>query len=146
MAPPLETSISGRKILVVDDNRDAAATLAILLRMGGNETHTAHDGEEALAKAAAIRPDVLIIDIGLPKLSGYEVCRALREQAWGMPMTVVAVTARGELDDQLKSREAGFVKSREAGFDGHLTKPVDFRQLTKVLASLLSDPNRESKV
>lgn len=67
MAPPLETSISGRKILVVDDNRDAAATLAILLRMGGNETHTAHDGEEALAKAATIRPDVFIIDIGLPK-------------------------------------------------------------------------------
>lgn len=135
MAPPLATSISGRKILVVDDNRDAAVTLAMLLRMGGNETHTAHDGEEALAKAAVIRPDVLIIDIGLPKLSGYEVCRALREQAWGKPIMIVAVTGQSEVDDELKSREAGF--------DGHLTKPVDFRELTKFLAGLFSDPNRE---
>ena len=135
MGSHLEKTISGRKILVVDDNRDAAKTLAMLLKMGGNEIQTAHDGEEALEKAAAFCPDILILDIGLPKLSGYEVCRALRKETWGQIMTVVAVTGRGGTDDQSKSKAAGF--------NGHLTKPVDFRELTKFLAAILADPNRE---
>jgi CheY-like chemotaxis protein len=138
MATLPENTLSGRKILIVDDNRDAAKTLATLLSMGGNETHTAHDGEEALAMAAAIRPDISIIDIGLPKMSGYEVCRALREQDWGQSMALVAVTGRGE-DDDLR-------KSQESGFNGHLTKPVDFRELTKFLARLLADPLRKFQV
>ena len=77
---------SGRRILVVDDNRDAAESLAMLLGISGHETHTAHDGAAALEAARALRPDVVLLDIGLPKLNGYEVCRRIREQPWGKEM------------------------------------------------------------
>jgi CheY-like chemotaxis protein len=122
-----------RRILVVDDNRDAAQMLALLLKMGGDETHTAHDGEEALERAAAIRPEIIVLDIGLPKLNGYEVCRSIREQPWGRPITMVAVTGWARDEDRQKSQEAGF--------DGHLVKPVDHRALTKLVAELQAEVN-----
>ena len=122
-----------RRILVVDDNRDAAQMLALLLKMGGDETHTAHDGEEALERAAAIRPEIIILDIGLPKLNGYEVCRSIREQPWGLPITMVAVTGWAREEDRQKSQEAGF--------NGHLIKPVDHRVLTKLVADLQAEVN-----
>ena len=118
---------------MVDDNRDAAQMLALLLKIGGDETHTAHDGEEALERAAAIRPEIIILDIGLPKLNGYEVCRSIREQPWGQPITMVAVTGWGRDEDRQKSQEAGF--------NGHLVKPVDHRALAKLVAELQAEVN-----
>jgi PAS domain S-box-containing protein len=114
-----------RSVLVVDDNHDAALTLATLLEIGGHRTFTAHDGAEALAAAERHRPQVVLLDIGLPSLNGYEVCRRLREQPWGKAMLIVALTGWGQEEDR--------VRSREAGFDGHLVKPVDHAALTALL-------------
>ena len=127
-APAAEPPARSRRILVVDDNSDSAVSLAMLLEITGNETHTAHDGVEALAAIEQHRPDVVLLDIGLPKLSGHEVCRQVREQAWGKDITIIALTGWGQDDDRRKSREAGF--------DGHLVKPVDYAALTELLNSL----------
>ena len=83
----------------------------------GNETRTAYDGLEAVEAAEAFRPDVVLLDIGLPKLNGYEACRRIREQPWGKGVTIVAVTGWGQEEDRRRSQEAGF--------DHHLVKPVD---------------------
>ena len=115
-----------RRILVVDDNRDAADSLGMLLRMMGNEVHTAHDGLEAVGAAAAFHPDVVLLDIGLPKLNGYEAARRIREQDGGTDMVLVAVTGWGQEEDRRRSKEAGF--------DHHMTKPVEFAALQKLLA------------
>ncbi len=117
-----------RRILVVDDNRDAAASLAMLLRMEGNDTRTAHDGLEALESAEEFRPDIVLLDLGMPRLNGYDAARRIREQTWGGRMILVAVTGWGESDDR--------VRSREAGFDHHLVKPVEPRALLDMLADL----------
>ena len=130
--PPPEPTVSGptpttsRRILVVDDNRDSAESLAMLLKLMGNKTHTAYDGLEAVEAAATVKPDVILLDIGLPKLNGYEACRRIREQPWGKNMVLVALTGWGQEEDRQKSREAGF--------DGHIVKPVDHVALTKLLA------------
>ena len=116
-----------RRILVVDDNRDSALALAMMLRMMGHEAHTAHDGREALEMAAATRPHVILLDLGMPGLSGHETCRRLRDQPWAKGVTIVALTGWGQEDDRRRSREAGF--------DGHLVKPVDLGQLARVLGS-----------
>lgn len=117
-----------RRILVVDDNRDGADTLAEMLRIMGNDTQTAHDGLEAVAVAESFRPDVILMDIGMPKLNGYEACRRIREQPWGMNIVIVAQTGWG-LDDDKR-------KSQEAGFDFHMVKPVDPAAFEKMLAEL----------
>ena len=117
-----------RRILVVDDNRDSADSLAQLLSLTGNDTRTAHDGEEGVALADQFRPDVVLLDIGLPKLNGYEVCRKIREQPWGKSMAVVALTGWGQDDDRRKSKEAGF--------NGHMVKPVDLTELMRLLATI----------
>ncbi len=122
-------SISNLRILVVDDNRDAAQSLAMLLTAMGNNVHTAHDGEEAVAAAGEYRPDVVLCDIGLPKLNGYEACRQMKEQAWDKKMILIAVTGWGQDEDRRKSEEAGF--------DHHLVKPVDLNNLSNLL---LGDP------
>ncbi len=122
------TPITGRRILVVDDNRDSADSLAALLRLTGHEVRTAYDGLEALEAAATFRPDVVLLDIGLPKLSGYQVARKLREEPWGKNMVLVAVTGWGQDDDRRKSTAAGF--------DDHLVKPVEHAALMKLLAEL----------
>ncbi len=122
-------SISNLRILVVDDNRDAAQTLAMLIKIMGNNVHTAHDGEEAVAAAGKFRPDVVLCDIGLPKMNGYEACRRMKEQAWDKNMILIAVTGWGQDEDRRKSEEAGF--------DHHLVKPVDLNSLSNLL---LGDP------
>jgi CheY-like chemotaxis protein len=117
-----------RSVLVVDDNKDAAVSLAMLLDLSGNQTHLAHDGEAALLAAEKYRPDVVLLDIGMPRMNGHEVCRRLRQKPWGKDLKVIALTGWGQEQDRLKSEEAGF--------DGHLVKPVDPATLGEVLATL----------
>lgn len=114
-----------KRILVVDDNRDSATTLAMLLKLSGNETRTAYDGLEAVEMAANFRPDVVLLDIGLPKLNGYEACRRIREQPWSNSVMMVALTGWGQEEDRQKSSEAGF--------DAHMVKPVDLNTLKQLL-------------
>jgi signal transduction histidine kinase/CheY-like chemotaxis protein len=124
---PLPT-ISRRRILVVDDNRDAASSLAMLLKILGHETQMAHEGQEALDLAATYQPEIVLLDIGMPQMSGYDVCRRLREQPTGSEMVIVAVTGWGQDSDRQRSVEAQF--------DGHMVKPVEPRALIEMLASL----------
>jgi PAS domain S-box-containing protein len=125
---PVPAPAHARRILVVDDNQDAAATLAALLQMGGNEVVIAHDGAEALETAEAHRPDAVLLDIGLPSLNGYEVCRRIRQQPWGRDIAIIALTGWGQAEARRNSHEAGF--------DGHLVKPVDYAALVALLDSL----------
>jgi CheY-like chemotaxis protein len=113
------------RILIVDDNHDGADSLAALLALAGHEAHVAHGGEEALARAAELRPDAILLDIGLPDLNGYDVCRRLRAMAWTSPVAIVALTGWGQDDDRQRSKEAGF--------DGHLVKPVVLDELVALL-------------
>jgi len=115
----------GRRILVVDDNRDAATSLAELLQLSGHEAEIAHDGLEALQMAQNLRPDVVLLDIGLPKLNGFEVARKIRQETWGKNMMLVALTGWGQDGDRKKSGEAGF--------NAHLVKPVDPVTLMELL-------------
>jgi CheY-like chemotaxis protein len=117
-----------RRFLVADDNRDAADSLALLLQLAGGEVHTAYDGQEAVEAAARLRPDVILLDIGMPRLNGYDAARTIREQPWGKGVVLVALTGWGQEEDRRKSKEAGF--------DGHLVKPVDPQALEKLLAGL----------
>jgi len=117
-----------RRVLIVDDNQDGAESLAVLLQLGGHETHTAHDGQQAIEDAERLRPDIVLLDIGLPRLNGYEVCRRIREQPWGKELSMVAVTGWGQQEDRRRSQEAGF--------DTHIVKPVEPEALMDLLASL----------
>jgi CheY-like chemotaxis protein len=117
---------SGRRILVVDDQPATVETLTMLLELSGHSAASASDGLEAVQMAEALRPDVVLLDIGLPKLDGYEACRRIREHAWGREMVVIALTGLGHDDD----RE----RARAAGFDMHLVKPVEPEHLLTVLA------------
>ncbi len=116
---------AGRRILVVDDNRDAAQTLATLLGLHGHEAQTAHDGIEAVEAAARYRPEVVLLDIGLPRIDGHEVCRRLRREPWGRDILIVAVTGWNQDEDRRKSSEAGF--------DAHVVKPVGLETLGELL-------------
>jgi DNA-binding response OmpR family regulator len=115
-------------VLVVDDNRDAASSLALLLQMAGHETSRAHDGPGALAAAEKERPEVVLLDIGLPTLNGYEVGRRIRAQPWGASVVLIALTGWGQEEDRRRSHEAGF--------DGHLVKPVEYAELMTLLDRL----------
>ena len=115
------------KVLVVDDDRDSVEMLKILLDMNGGATHVAYDGVEAVKLAEELRPEVVLLDIGLPKIDGYEACRRIREHAWGRHMIVVALTGRGLDDDR--------AMSQRSGFDMHLVKPVEPELLLTVLAA-----------
>ncbi len=119
---------SGRRILIVDDNRDAAISLGMLLELSGYKIETAYDGSGAIDVAARFHPHVVLLDIGLPGLDGYEVARRMRREPWGKQVTLVAVTGWGQAED----RE----RSRDAGFDAHLLKPVDHDALVKLLAEI----------
>ena len=116
------------RMLVVDDNRDSAESLALLLKLTGHETHTALDGEAALLAAKETRPDVVLLDIGMPKLNGYDACRKIRSEDWGRDMILIAQTGWGQEDDRRRTEEAGF--------DGHVVKPVDPDDLMKMVARL----------
>jgi CheY-like chemotaxis protein len=120
--------VSNHRILIVDDNRDSADSLGLMLRMMGNDTSTAYDGEEAVTAATAFRPDVILLDIGLPKLNGYEACRRIREQPWDKGIVLIALTGWGQADD--------IRRSHQAGFDHHMVKPVDPNTLMTLLAGL----------
>ena len=127
---------TGYRILVVDDNRMSADSMATLLQLTGHEAHTAYDGLEAVAATTAFRPDVILLDIGLPKLNGYEAARKIREQPWGKNIVMVALTGWGQDEDRQKSKEAGF--------NGHLVKPVELTALMKLLAELQPTTGSES--
>ena len=117
-----------RRILIVDDNRDSADSLAMLLRLQGNETEAVYDGRAAVVMAERFRPEVILLDRGLPLLNGIEVCRRIRAQRWGERMVIVAVTGWSQAADRRKSQEAGF--------DAHLVKPVSNETLLRLLASI----------
>jgi two-component system CheB/CheR fusion protein len=114
-----------RRVLVVDDNIDNTAALAMLLQQLGHDVAVAGDGETALERASQFRPDVVLLDIGIPKLNGYDVCRRLRRMEWGRRIRVIAQTGFGDEED--------LRRSAEAGFDGHLVKPIDPARLGAVL-------------
>jgi CheY-like chemotaxis protein len=116
-----------RRVLVVDDNHDSADSLTALLKMMGNEVTTAYDGAQAVETAAALRPEVVLLDIGMPVLDGFEACRRIRQQPWGRGMYLIALTGWGQDEDRRRSQEAGF--------DSHLVKPVDADDLIRAVAS-----------
>ena len=113
------------RILVVDDNRDAATTLTKLLRRRGHVVETVFDGEEAVRMAGEFKPQVVLLDIGLPKLNGYEAAEQIRRQSKGPDLTLIALTGWGQEEDRRRAREAGFTH--------HLTKPVMFEELLGLL-------------
>ncbi len=113
------------RVLVVDDNQDAANSLATMLMLAGHDTQAVYDGAAAIDTAATYLPHVLLLDIGLPGINGYEVARYVRQQSWGKAMVLLALTGWGQDEDRQRSRQAGF--------DHHLVKPVDPLQLTKLL-------------
>ncbi|HEV3259114.1 MAG TPA: PAS domain S-box protein [Gemmataceae bacterium] len=117
-----------RRILIVDDNRDSATSMAMILRLMGNEVRTAHDGVEAVEAAEAFRPKAILMDLGMPRLNGYDATQRIREQPWGRGMIIIAQTGWGQDTDR--------IQSREAGCDGHLVKPVSLRDLEKLLTEL----------
>jgi CheY-like chemotaxis protein len=114
-----------RRVLVADDNRDAGETMAMLLRLDGHEVHVATDGLEAVEMFARVNPEVVILDIGMPGLSGHEVARRIREHSGGRDVTLIAVTGWGQKSD--KDRAAA------SGFDHHFTKPVEPTVLSALL-------------
>ena len=134
-SPPVADAVpaSGRKlrVLVVDDNRDAAETLAHLVGLLGHEVHLAYDGEEAVAAATAGQPDVILMDLGMPKLNGYDAARQIRAASWGQELLLIATTGWGQEDDRRRTKEVGF--------DHHLVKPVEMRVLHDLLAGCGSE-------
>lgn len=120
------------RILVADDNRDGAESLAMMLARDGNQVETAYDGLQAVEAAARFRPDVILLDIGMPRLDGYAACRRIREQSGAEGPLIYAMTGWGQEGDHRESQEAGF--------DGHLVKPIDPTALLKLLAE--SAPGR----
>ena len=116
------------KVLVVDDNEDAADSLATLLNVMGYEVRIAYDGPEAIEAADEFQPAVALLDIGLPRLSGYDIARHVREKRGG-EVLLVAITGWGQEEDRRKAREAGF--------DHHFTKPADFDKLLALIDSEL---------
>jgi CheY-like chemotaxis protein len=116
------------RILVVDDNHDSALSMAMMLQIMGHDTRTAHDGESALSTAETFLPEVVLLDIGLPKLNGYEVAQRIREKTWGESMYLIAVTGWGQDEDRQRSSEVGL--------NLHMVKPVEPAALEKLLATL----------
>lgn len=122
------------RILVVDDDQDITDSLVMLMDIMGHKIRTASNGEQAMTVAENYRPDVMLLDIGMPRLNGYEVARQIRQQPWGEAMTLIACTGWGQ--------EADKRRAREAGFDYHLIKPVDPQVLLKLFSSLAQDKTR----
>ena len=120
-------AVTPRRILLADDNRDAAESLAIILRLEGHEVELAHDGDAALRAFEAGRPDVALLDIGMPKSNGYEVARQIRAVAGGEDVLLIAITGWAQDSDK--------AQSRAAGFDHHLTKPIEPESLIGLLTS-----------
>jgi CheY-like chemotaxis protein len=119
-----------QRVLVVDDNVDSATSLAMMLQLMGHEVRTAHDGLQGIDVASEFRPDVILLDIGMPKLNGYDACRRIREQPWGKDVAIIALTGWGQEEDKRRSKEAGF--------NFHMVKPVEPAALEKLLSGLLT--------
>ncbi len=132
LAAPPPASGKGRRILVVDDNVDSADSLAMLLRLLGHEAEVARDGLEAVETALRARPDVVLLDIGLPRLNGFEAARRIRLSPHGREIRLIAITGWGQDEDRSLSRAAGF--------DEHLVKPVDIDLLSSLLEKPASAP------
>ncbi len=123
--PLVQAKPARMRILVVDDNRDGADSLADLLTLAGHEAHVAHDGAQAIARAEALEPDVVVLDIGLPDLDGQEVCRRLRSMPWARDLRIIALTGWG------RGGDGG--RPEAVGFDGHLTKPALLDEIVALL-------------
>jgi CheY-like chemotaxis protein len=105
-----------RRVLIADDNVDAAESLQLWLQMAGHDVHVAHDGLSAVATAESVRPEVVLLDLGMPGMSGFDVARIIRKKPWGREMVLIALTGWGQEEDRRQTTAAGF--------DHHLTKPV----------------------
>jgi CheY-like chemotaxis protein len=132
-APVAPSARAVLKILVADDSQDGADSLSFLLKAAGHSVVTAYDGRTAIALADKERPDVLVLDIGMPEVSGYEVARAVRREAWGRAMRLIALTGWGQAEHRRRSLEVGF--------DDHLVKPVELDLLENILQLGTSTPN-----
>lgn len=132
MKEAIEPTGSSLRILVVDDNKDSAESLAILLRASGHDVRTAHDGATAVKTAIDFRPNVVLLDIGLPRMDGYEVARKMRQQSVLKNVVLVALTGYGQESDRKRSQEAGF--------DHHLLKPADYETVLQILATVAPSP------
>jgi CheY-like chemotaxis protein len=117
-----------QRILVVDDNRDSANSMALMLKLLGNEVRTANDGVQAVELAESFRPEVVLMDVGMPQLNGYEATRRIKKHQWGKKLIIVALTGWGQDRDRLESQAAGC--------DGHLVKPVTLDSLQKLLTEI----------
>jgi len=117
-----------RRILVADDMPDSADSLAMLLDAMGHEVRVAYDGEQALQTAEQYRPDVVLLDLGMPKLNGYDTCRRIRETPWGRGMTLIAQTGWAQQEDRQRTQDAGF--------DHHVVKPIDPATLDALLRTI----------
>ena len=117
-----------RRVLVVDDDADSAEAMALLLRLQGHVVEIAHDGEEAIVAAERFQPEAMLLDLGLPKLNGFEVCERIRQRPWGAGVLMVAQTGWGQAQDR--------ARALEAGFDAHLTKPIDPTTVLDLLVAL----------
>jgi PAS domain S-box-containing protein len=122
--------VASRRVLIADDNRDAAETLAMLLQIEGHEVHVVHDGRAAVSAFTDFNPEVALLDIGMPELSGYEVARRVRENVQGQAVTLIALTGWGQERDK--------EQALAAGFNHHFTKPVEPARISKILRSLSS--------
>jgi CheY-like chemotaxis protein len=120
--------VAALRILLVDDNEDAAAMLSALLSLDGAEVTVAADGVQAVGIAEHIRPDLVLLDLGLPGLNGYDVCRGIRRQPWAGNTKLVALTGWGQASDR--------AKTTQAGFDAHLVKPVEYSELLSAVRTL----------
>ena len=124
--PAPRTPATARRVVVIDDNRDAADSMALLVSALGAQAEVGYDGAEALSRVREQQPDLVLLDLGMPLMDGFEVCRRIRAEPHGAAISIVAVTGWGQEQDRKRTREAGF--------DGHLTKPVDPETLERVLA------------
>src|SRR6266498_333295 len=132
--PPMPSASGSRRVLVVDDNVDSAESMAVLLRLYGHDVRLAHDGEAALEEARSFRPDVMFLDIDLPKMDGSEVARRSRMALFRTGVTLPSASPPGQSVERRRTREAGF--------HSHLVKPVDFEMLQELLSSLPANQSR----
>jgi CheY-like chemotaxis protein len=123
--PAVADDGSKRKVLVADDNRDSADSLGMLLRLAGHDVEVAYDGSAAIAIANTLEPDVILLDIGMPKMNGYDAARNIRREAWSANTVLIALTGWGQTEDKLRAQQAGF--------DRHLVRPVDSAELAAAL-------------
>jgi two-component system, chemotaxis family, CheB/CheR fusion protein len=124
----LNTNLARHRVLVVDDNVDAAESLGMLLKMSGQEVSVAHNGHDGIQQAREFRPELVLLDIGMPMMDGYEVCRRLRQDTCTQDAVVIALTGWGLEEDRQRALEEGF--------DHHLVKPVELQTLMKLLEDL----------